>query len=59
MSLKQKLARDGVQIASHNTVEKALCQNETDRDLTYRVIERKYPHAGIGLMQNPFFVEKI
>ncbi len=58
MSLMNKLAADGVTVASPRAIEYGLCLNEADRDLTYFIVKKKYPCPGDMLMHNPFFREK-
>jgi len=47
-----------VQLASNDAVEKGICIDEVERDLTYNVTRKEYPYPNEFLMHNPFIEEK-
>lgn len=61
LSLRKKLANDGVQLATADAVEQGISINLKERDLTYKSKEAErsrameyIPNPGLTLMQNPF-----
>lgn len=56
--MRQKLAADGVSLSSVDAVEKGICINEVERDLTYNITKKSYPYPNEFLMHNPFIEEK-
>lgn len=65
MSLRKKLAADGVKLANADAIEAGLCLNETERVLEYGndLMKRRRatmydPDPGVPLLHNPFYEKK-
>ena len=63
VSLRHKLARDGVQLAQVNAIEDALCLNEEEMKKTWEDSlgtfgKTVHSNAGLGLFVNPYKVVK-
>lgn len=56
VSLRHKLARDGVKLAQVNAIEDALCLNEAEMNKTWEDGFDRTVHSkpGLGLMVNPY-----